>query len=168
MKLLNHPNIVRLFDVFLAGNDGKMYLVTEFVSGGNLASTMKDNKLPRSGVKREVFTRMMIVSITSALDYMHSQNLAHRDLKPANVLVGPPVKLCDLGFSNDGSQLVTQTRHRRVHGARDCARRRQDAVQRQNRLLVARRDHVRADLEALRSAVCRPQLQCAGASHPTQ
>jgi serine/threonine protein kinase len=108
MKLLNHPNIVRLYDVFLAGNDGKMYLVTEFVSGGNLASTMKDNKLPRSGVKREVFTRMMIVSITSALDYMHSQNLAHRDLKPANVLVGPPVKLCDLGFSNDGSQLVTR------------------------------------------------------------
>ena len=96
LSLLDHPNIVRLFEVF---EDSKnFYLIMELCTGGNLVSRMKKNRY------REKAAAALMEQIVSAVAYCHEQGLCHRDLKPQNVLFcdeSPysPVKVVDFGIS---------------------------------------------------------------------
>jgi serine/threonine protein kinase len=79
-RLSGHPNIV---GVFTAGTleDGRPYLVLEYIDGGTLWQRLKrapltDGELINIG--RE---------LSAALDAAHSAGVLHRDLKPENILV---------------------------------------------------------------------------------
>lgn len=80
LSRLEHPNIVRLEDYFLKGDD--LVLALEFIDGSDLKTLMEEG---------EPFTRAdvreMLVQLGSALAAAHEQNILHRDIKPANVLV---------------------------------------------------------------------------------
>lgn len=80
MKSLNHPSVVRLYDVL--DNGATLYLVMEFCPGGTLADylTMK-KQIP------EEEAQIYIRQIASGLKYMKARNVSHRDLKPANLLL---------------------------------------------------------------------------------
>ena len=96
LSLLDHPNIVRLFEVF---EDSKnFYLIMELCSGGNLVSRMKKNRY------REKAAAALMEQIVSAVAYCHEKGICHRDLKPQNVLFcdespNSPVKVVDFGIS---------------------------------------------------------------------
>jgi serine/threonine protein kinase len=98
LKLCQHPNVMRLYDVF--ENADYLYLVVEILSGGNLFNHLKDMKfkLPEDEVRRYVH------SIAHALEYMHRYGIVHRDIKPDNVVLVSPdlqsdVKIVDFGLA---------------------------------------------------------------------
>jgi len=107
MKLVQHPHVVRLYEVIDTPN--KLYLILEFGDGGDMYDyIMKHaNGLPES-VARKYFRQ-----ICRALKYCHEMHVCHRDLKPENLVFFEKqgvVKLTDFGFSNQfspGKKLLT-------------------------------------------------------------
>ncbi len=90
---LMHPNIATLFD--LDAEDGRDFLVLEFVAGESLASVMTEGALP------EQRARVIATEIARALAAAHEQGIVHRDLKPSNVVMTPRghAKVLDFGLA---------------------------------------------------------------------
>ena len=79
-RLSGHPNII---DVFTAGqlDDGRPYLVLEFVNGGTLWQRLQRSPLSESELCR------VGIQLSDALIVAHEAGVLHRDLKPENVLL---------------------------------------------------------------------------------
>ncbi|XP_050068264.1 probable serine/threonine-protein kinase MARK-A [Anopheles maculipalpis] len=97
MKLVQHPNVVRLYEVI--DTQTKLYLILELGDGGDLYDyIMRHEKGLSENVAREYFRQ-----IVRAISYCHQLHVVHRDLKPENVVFFEKlgvVKLTDFGFSN--------------------------------------------------------------------
>ncbi|KAL3157474.1 hypothetical protein ABBQ32_011938 [Trebouxia sp. C0010 RCD-2024] len=98
MKKLNHPNIVRLYEVIDDPSTDSLLLVMEHVDGGSLEQHYDPisktwETLPESLVHRH-FTELC-----KGLDYLHYNKALHGDLKPANLLLSSErlVKIADFG-----------------------------------------------------------------------
>uniref|UniRef100_A0A3P9K5C4 MAP/microtubule affinity-regulating kinase 3 n=1 Tax=Oryzias latipes TaxID=8090 RepID=A0A3P9K5C4_ORYLA len=105
MKGLNHPNIVKLFEVI--ETDKTLYLVMEYASGGEVFDYLVSH-----GRMKEVEARAKFRQIVSAVHYCHMKNIVHRDLKAENLLLDADanIKIADFGFSNEftlGNKLDT-------------------------------------------------------------
>ncbi|XP_038699219.1 CBL-interacting serine/threonine-protein kinase 21-like isoform X1 [Tripterygium wilfordii] len=94
MKLLHHPNIVRIYEVI--GTKTKIYLVMEYVPGGQLSDKLSYIKKLGESEARKIFHQLI-----DAVDYCHSRGVYHRDLKPENVLLDSKgnIKVSDFGLS---------------------------------------------------------------------
>lgn len=95
MKLLNHPNIVKLFEVI--ETEKTLYLVMEYINNGEVFEYLVKNGRMKENIARQKFRQ-----IVSAVQYLHSKNIIHRDLKAENLLLDNnlDVKIVDFGFSN--------------------------------------------------------------------
>uniref|UniRef100_A0A7N8YHU4 MAP/microtubule affinity-regulating kinase 3 n=1 Tax=Mastacembelus armatus TaxID=205130 RepID=A0A7N8YHU4_9TELE len=105
MKILNHPNIVKLFEVI--ETEKTLYLVMEYASGGEVF-----DYLVAHGRMKEKEARSKFRQIVSAVQYCHQRRIVHRDLKAENLLLDADmnIKIADFGFSNEftlGSKLDT-------------------------------------------------------------
>ncbi|CAN6840574.1 unnamed protein product [Brassica oleracea] len=94
MKLINHPNVVRLYEVLASKT--KIYIVLEFAMGGELV-----DKIRHDGRLREDGARRYFQQLINAVDYCHSRGVYHRDLKPENLLLDSQgnLKISDFGLS---------------------------------------------------------------------
>ncbi|KAK4764946.1 hypothetical protein SAY86_026036 [Trapa natans] len=94
MKLIKHPNVVRLYE--LMGSKTKIYMVLEFVTGGELF-----DKIVNHGRMREDEARRYFQQLINTVDYCHSRGVYHRDLKPENLLLDSygNLKVSDFGLS---------------------------------------------------------------------
>ncbi|CAF3583040.1 unnamed protein product [Adineta steineri] len=107
MKLVQHPNVVRLYEVIDTPN--KLYLILEFGDGGD----MYDYIMKHANGLNESTARRYFRQICRALKYCHEMRVCHRDLKPENLVFFEKqgvVKLTDFGFSNQfspGKKLLT-------------------------------------------------------------
>lgn len=85
---LNHPNIVKVFDV---GTDKDLvpYVVLEFIDGGSLAQRIKTDAKPdeKSTPLSHNAVISTMISVADAVHAAHRAGLVHRDLKPANILL---------------------------------------------------------------------------------
>ena len=90
----DHPNIVRVIDVFEENNTA--YYVMEYHSAGSLGSLV-DNR----GALNEDDALYYIRQVASALKYVHSRKMMHLDIKPDNILVNSrgEAVLIDFGLS---------------------------------------------------------------------
>jgi calcium/calmodulin-dependent protein kinase I len=109
MKDLRHPQIVQ----FIASirSKSKLYIVMEFVSGGELFDAI---------IEREIFSenevRGLMVNLMGAIDYMHKRSVIHQDIKCENLLLSNPndlssVKIADFGLAirfNKGQEELSQ------------------------------------------------------------
>jgi MAP/microtubule affinity-regulating kinase len=105
MKCLDHPNIVKLFEVIQT--EKTLYLVMEYASGGEVF-----DYLVAHGRMKEKEARAKFRQIVSAVQYLHQKHIVHRDLKAENLLLDSDmnIKIADFGFSNEftpGSKLDT-------------------------------------------------------------
>lgn len=109
MKKLQHPNIVHYHNSFQEGS--KLYIVMEYVDGGDLMSYISDRK--NRFLTEEAILRIFI-QITIGLRYLHEHKIVHRDLKPQNIFltrVGV-IKIGDFGVSRslDRSSELMETK----------------------------------------------------------
>lgn len=107
MKLVQHPNVVRLYEVIDTVN--KLYLILELGDGGDLYDYIMKHE---QGLCEKLAKRYFR-QIVTAIAYCHNLHVVHRDLKPENVVFFEQlgvVKLTDFGFSYQfvpGKQLDT-------------------------------------------------------------
>lgn len=103
LRQLNHPNIIRLYDVY--SFDNKIYIVQEWMQGGEIFDFVV-----QKGTLTEDEASHIVRNVTSALVYMHQHHIVHRDLKPENLLLkrkplpntpasSLEVKIIDFGLS---------------------------------------------------------------------
>ena len=76
---LEHPNIVRVHDVFEVGET--LALLLDYVPGESLAEWLR--KGPMEFDQAEALFRQIL----EAVEFAHQQGVIHRDLKPANVML---------------------------------------------------------------------------------
>ena len=94
-KVLNHKNIVRLYDFFKESN--MVYLVMEYCSGGNLFTYLNRNHpLSEEEIKR------LFKQTVDGVGYTHKKGYINRDIKPENILLDKynNVKICDFGWAS--------------------------------------------------------------------
>ena len=77
---LNHPNIVRILDVF--EENGTAYYVMEYIEGESLGDMVK-----RRGAIPEAEALGYVKDAASALVYIHGKNINHLDIKPSNLVL---------------------------------------------------------------------------------
>ena len=92
---LDHPNIIRLFEVLKVGNNRS--LVLELCSGGHLLDRLPFKEDQASHIMRQLM---------SAVSYMHSKQIVHRDIDCSNILFRTPdensdIKLIDFGSATE-------------------------------------------------------------------
>jgi len=91
---MQHPHIARLLDGGIA-DDGSYWLAMELVEGAPI--TQACDRAQASIAKRIA----LMLQLTDAVQYAHSQLIVHRDIKPGNILVTPQteLKLLDFGIA---------------------------------------------------------------------
>jgi len=98
MKQIDHPNCVQLFEVIDDEQRDELYLVMEFIDGGDLDFPIS-KKIFVPGEQLRKWTR----DLTLGLEYLHLMGICHRDIKPENLLLdlkSGKVKLADFGISS--------------------------------------------------------------------
>ncbi|EGW13788.1 Serine/threonine-protein kinase SIK1 [Cricetulus griseus] len=80
MKLLNHPHIIKLYQVMETKD--MLYIVTEFAKNGEMFDYLTSN-----GHLSENEARKKFWQILSAVEYCHNHHIVHRDLKTENLLL---------------------------------------------------------------------------------
>src|SRR5258706_4718441 len=116
LSLLKHRNIVQIFDVGL-GDDGKYFLVMEYVDGKDLGAVQRALEQKRRRIPFDLVLHIG-AEICEALEHAHvsrgpdgrPMSLVHRDVSPSNVLLSRAgeVKLTDFGIAKRAEQDATQ------------------------------------------------------------
>ena len=98
---LTHPHIAGVYDVL--EQDGRAFIVMEYVEGISLAAHLASGPLPAADV------RLIGRQLASALAAAHAQGVIHRDLKPANIQVmrDGSIKVLDFGVAKLTPAMLT-------------------------------------------------------------
>jgi calcium/calmodulin-dependent protein kinase kinase 2 len=104
MRALQHPNLVRLFEVIDDRVSDKVLMVVEYCEGGAL---VRPGQLTPERRMPEPIAQFYFRQMAAGLAYLHGNNVVHGDMKPENVLLAgdATVKIADFGqsqFLNDG------------------------------------------------------------------
>jgi serine/threonine-protein kinase len=104
--MLEHPNIVRSYDMGQDAESGLYYIVLEFIDGPSAHEL-----LDRIGKLQVGDAVHVILDIARALEHAHKNQIIHRDIKPGNILLTTSglAKLSDLGLAKrqgDSSNLT--------------------------------------------------------------
>ncbi|XP_031848651.1 inhibitor of nuclear factor kappa B kinase subunit beta [Nomia melanderi] len=107
MNHLKHSNIVKSIELPFKYPDEKIelpLLCMEFCRKGDLRTILNKPENCCGMSEKEVIVAMK--NISSAVEYLHSNNITHRDLKPENIVLqdehdGISYKLIDLGYAKE-------------------------------------------------------------------
>jgi serine/threonine-protein kinase len=93
MAVLDHPNIVRVYDV--GSNETTAWIVMELIEGGSLV-----DRIDGPGILVDE-SLTITACILEALSVAHGHGVVHRDIKPHNILLSEDniVRLTDFGIA---------------------------------------------------------------------
>jgi serine/threonine protein kinase len=96
LQEVDNPFIVKLHYAFQT--QGKLYLILDYVRGGELFYQLK-----QEGLFSEDRVRLYTAEIILALQHLHEKNIIYRDLKPENLLldIEGHIMLTDFGLSKE-------------------------------------------------------------------
>ena len=103
--MLNHPNIVTVYDYHEDPRTRSVYLAMEYVAGQSLGAIITAaGKLPWPRAT------LLAFQIMDALEYAHRSHIVHRDVKPENILVtdGDVAKILDFGIAKLADSELTR------------------------------------------------------------
>jgi serine/threonine-protein kinase len=94
LSSLEHPAIAQILDGGALDN-GRPYLVLEFVEGLAITDYCESNDVPVQG------RAQLLIEVLQALQHAHKRLVVHRDIKPSNILVSDEgnVTLLDFGIA---------------------------------------------------------------------
>jgi serine/threonine-protein kinase len=100
---ISHENILAVYD--FGEEDGKPYMVMEFLRGRTLRAAIRDKLIPDVAVKLRI-----ALQVARALGYVHQSQIIHRDVKPENVNIDDSgrAKLMDFGIAKAADLSLTQ------------------------------------------------------------
>ncbi|MBO5923915.1 MAG: protein kinase, partial [Lentisphaeria bacterium] len=92
---IDHPNIVKVFDVGCDSQTGYLFIAMEYVEG----PTLNDLLMERQLTEEELFD--ILKAMANALNALIESRVVHRDIKPSKIMVGKDgvYKLMDLGIA---------------------------------------------------------------------
>jgi serine/threonine-protein kinase len=117
VAVLNHPNIVTVFDV--GQDDEYLFITMQLIDGTSLQSAIElSAKNPIPSKRRLPVTKVLRVmaSVLGALEYAHRQGVVHQDVKPGNILIESQSYrpfLVDFGIARTE---LTEDESKYVHG----------------------------------------------------
>ena len=101
LKEMNHPNIVKQYEIIKDERNSKLYIVMEYCDGEDLEKLILKNKFHKQLVDEKLIWNILI-QILRALNYIHNEKkIVHRDIKPSNIFLNKNynIKLGDFGLS---------------------------------------------------------------------
>ncbi|XP_072100735.1 megakaryocyte-associated tyrosine-protein kinase [Mobula birostris] len=106
MTKLQHKNLVKLLGVIV---DNGLYIVTEFMSKGNLVNYLRTRG--RSVIRTKELIQFGL-DVCEGMEYLESKKLVHRDLAARNILVSKEniAKVSDFGLAKGVSSTQDQAK----------------------------------------------------------
>ena len=97
MRMMEHPNILKLHKVLHSPFKNTVYLILDYASLGSLQRII-DNKIEMS----EITISSIFKQIINGLEYLHKQGIVHQDIKPSNLLLSHEgiAKIADFGIGH--------------------------------------------------------------------
>ena len=80
---LDHPNIVKMHDMYFNSLLKTTFIVMDHIPGVTLKQFFEDEKLHLS----EEDAKSCFWQLMSALEYLHKQGICHRDVNPNNIMI---------------------------------------------------------------------------------
>ena len=101
---IHHENIIGVYD--FGEEQGRPYLVLEFVEGESLRDAIRDGHLGGLGSRLK-----LALDVARAVEHIHSRKIIHRDLKPENIHVDREGKarLMDFGVAKAEGVKLTRS-----------------------------------------------------------
>ncbi len=96
-RLLDHPNVVSVYDAGFEEVGEPLFLVMDYVAGATLRARVHTHG--RLDIER---ARAILRGVTAGLAHAHDHGVLHRDLKPSNIILSEPddqPRLVDFGVS---------------------------------------------------------------------
>ncbi len=87
VKSIQHPKLVRTYDVFRDPSKQKLYIVMEFVRGGELFARVAHEQ---GNLVTEGDAIRITRDVLDGIGYLHSRRIVHRDVKLENILCLDP------------------------------------------------------------------------------
>ena len=99
---IDHPNLVRVYDVNTEPLSGLHYIVMECVQGCSAFAMLEASRRKNGRPLTAIAAFDIVLSAARALSAAHAKGIVHRDMKPDNILirsVDGTVKVTDLGLA---------------------------------------------------------------------
>ena len=102
LAAIEHPHLVRVYDVDCADGDGPLAAGQPFFTSELLDGAAPTRLAGLPAAQRARALCQLVGEVASALEALHRRGLIHHDVKPSNLLVDGAgrTRLCDLGLSS--------------------------------------------------------------------
>ena len=117
MKMIQHPNLVCLYEVIDSAESDRLYMVLEYIPCGEIMTHVRGTDMYRRRPRKvgepdfgvtpdghfdEHHCALYFVDILHGLAHLHEHHIVHRDLKPENILLDSRgfAKISDFGVSH--------------------------------------------------------------------
>lgn len=96
---IDHPNVVGYHEAFLDEHNKDLYIVMEYVGGGDLNDRIRLLKQSKSFLPEKLLWKYAI-QIMQGLKALHDRKIIHRDIKPGNIFVSEDLLTLKIGDLN--------------------------------------------------------------------